>query len=124
MLMVPDHKFGFALELTKGHTSLWSSARGQAELSQFCRQLQGCIALGFSGLKNVDSPQMLHDSLCPLRCSMHSLVHPAAHPGGTESLPVRYSCHSGLQVAPEHLKAPQMDIADSKSQSQKEKILV
>lgn len=121
MLMVLGHKFGFALELTKGHMAFWSSARGQAEFSRFCRELQGCIALGFSGLKNVDSHQMHCDSLYPLRCSMHSLVHPAAHPDGTENLPVHYSCQSGLQVVPEDLKASQRDTAGSKSHSQKEK---
>lgn len=95
-----------------------------AEFSRFCRELQGCIYLGFSGLKNVDSHQMHRDSLYLLRCSMHFLVHPAAHPDGTENLHVHYSCQSGLQVVSEELKASQRDIVDSRSHSQKEKILV
>lgn len=94
------------------------------QFSRFCRELQGCISLGFSGLKNVDNHQMHRDSLYLSRCSMHFLVHPAAHPDGTENLHMRYSCQSGLQVVSQELKASQRDTGDSKSQSQKEKILV
>lgn len=63
---------------------------------------------------------MHRDSLYLLRCSMHFLVHPAAHPGGTENLHMHYSCQSRLQVASEELEAPQRDIRDTRSQSQKE----
>lgn len=93
------------------------------EFSHFCREFQGCMSLGFSGLKNVDSHQMHRDSLYLLRCSMHFLVHPAADPDGTENLHVCYSCHSGLQVVSEELKASQRDIGDSVI-ARRKKILV
>lgn len=76
------------------------------EFSQICRELQGCTSLGFSGLKNADSRRMHHDSLYLLRCSMHFLMHPAAHPDDTENLHVHYCCQLGLQVvSAEHLFA-------------------
>lgn len=100
MLVVLCPTFGFVLKVTKGHT-----LKKMVEFSQICRELQGHISWGFSGLKTVDSQEMHHDSLYLLRCSTHFLMHLAAHPDDTENLHVHYCCQLGLQVVSAELKA-------------------
>lgn len=90
---------GFVLKLAKGHVKM-------TELFQIGRELRIYVCLGFSDLKNVNNHGMHHDSVYPLRCSIHFSMHLAAHPDDTESLRVHYHCQSGLQVvSAEHLSA-------------------
>lgn len=106
---------GFALKLAKGHVKM-------TELFQIGRELRIYVCLGFSDLKNVNNHGMHHDSVYPLRCSIHFSMHLAAHPDDTESLRVHYHCQSGLQVVSAELKALKKNIGDLKSLRKQKKI--